>query len=86
MNGRRLAPGEFPSTIGALGRVKVLYETFPGWKCNIAKARTVKELPSEAQNYIARIEKYLGVPVSWVGIGPAREDMAVQGFVRPSDV
>ena len=43
-------------------------------------ARTFEELPVEAQNYINRIEELSGVPVTWIGVGVGRLDMATKGF------
>jgi len=51
-----------------------------GWQCDISKARTFEQLPAAAQTYLKRIEELTGVPVSWVGVGAARDDMATQGF------
>ena len=33
-----------------------------------------------AQAYVRRIEALVGVPVAWVGTGPARTDMVTRGF------
>jgi adenylosuccinate synthase len=75
IRGERLPPGMMPSTLEDLGAVEVEYETLPGWKQPIAKCRSWDDLPSEAQAYIRRIEQLVGVPVSWVGVGPEREAM-----------
>ncbi len=61
-------------------QVKVEYETFPGWKCDISKARLFEDLPPNAQKYLKRVEQLTKVPVSWVGVGAGRLDMATQGF------
>ena len=45
------------------------------WKTSIAKCKTYDDLPAAAQKYIQRIEALVGVPVSWIGTGPAREEM-----------
>lgn len=52
---------------------KPVYETMPGWNCDISHARTFDDLPQQAQNYIARIEELSGVRVSIVAVGPDRE-------------
>jgi adenylosuccinate synthase len=56
-----------------LERVECVYETVPGWKEDISKARTFDELPANAQRYVQRIETETGVPVKWIGVGPERE-------------
>jgi len=30
----------FPASLEVLGKVEVVYETYPGWKCDITKAKT----------------------------------------------
>ncbi|GBG34271.1 Adenylosuccinate synthetase [Hondaea fermentalgiana] len=78
--GERLPAGFMPSTISGLYDVEVVYETLPGWKTSIAEARTFEELPSNAQAYLNRIEELLQVPISWIGVGPGRNQMATKGF------
>jgi adenylosuccinate synthase len=68
-----LKPGQMPSTLDALERVQIDYETMPGWQQSIAECRTYDALPVEAQRYIERIEQLVGVPISWIGVGPGRE-------------
>lgn len=75
LNGKRLAAGAMPSTLAELAAVEVEYETMPGWKADTTACRTWAALPAPAKAYIARIEQLVGVPVSWIGTGPAREAM-----------
>lgn len=56
-----------------LEKVETVYETAPGWKEDISKARSFEELPENAQSYVHRIETEVGVPVKWIGVGPERE-------------
>lgn len=73
LNGERIeAP---PSNVNDLSKIKVIYETMKGWKTCLSKCRKFNELPAEAQNYIKRIEDYLGIPVKWIGVGPSRESI-----------
>ncbi len=46
-----------------------------GWQRDISKVTKAEDLPKEAVDYIRFIEKQVGVPVSWVGTGPANEAM-----------
>jgi adenylosuccinate synthase len=80
IDGKVLPYGYMPSTLAELAKVKVNYETLPGWQCDISGVRDFAKLPIQAQNYCNRIEQLLGVPVSWVGTGPGREQMATKGF------
>jgi adenylosuccinate synthase len=77
LNGQRLSYGQMPSTLAELEAVEVEYETMKGWKTSIAHCRAFDDLPSEAQAYIKRIEELVGCPVSWIGVGVGREDMAI---------
>jgi adenylosuccinate synthase len=80
IDGKRLPLGAMPSTLDDLESVEVVYETMPGWKTSIAHCRDFEELPAEARAYVRRIEKLAGCPVTWIGVGPGREDMATKGF------
>ena len=52
---------------------KPIFETVPGWKCDITKVRTFEDLPQEAKDYIHLLEDLAGVRVSIVTVGPDRE-------------
>lgn len=56
-------------------RVKPQYETLPGWKTSISACKSYDGLPENAKKYIEFIEKQIGVPVEWIGVGPGRESM-----------
>jgi adenylosuccinate synthase len=57
-----------------LDKVEPVYETVPGWKEDISKAKSFEELPVNAQKYVRMIEDAAGVPVKWIGVGPARDE------------
>jgi adenylosuccinate synthase len=63
-----------PAKISALNACKPVYEKMDGWKQDISGARTFAELPRNAQVYIKRIEKIVGVPVSIISVGSGREE------------
>ncbi|HEY4255319.1 MAG TPA: adenylosuccinate synthase [Chlamydiales bacterium] len=63
----------FPATNEELQKAVPIYEKFPGWKSSTRGARHWKELPSNAQNYLRKIEQFLEVPISLVSVGPERE-------------
>jgi adenylosuccinate synthase len=65
----------YPSNLEIIKNVEVEYETFPGWKSDISKARKMDDLPQKAVTLIKRIEELVGVPIKWIGVGPGREDM-----------
>ncbi len=59
-----------------LGLVKPVYETLPGWEKSEG-ARKWEELPKNAQQYLLKIEKLVGVKVSMVSTSPDRNDTIV---------
>ncbi|SCU98439.1 LAMI_0F14642g1_1 [Lachancea mirantina] len=65
----------FPEDLIALGNVDVEYVTLPGWKQDITKITEYEDLPENAKKYLKYIEDFVGVPIEWVGVGPARESM-----------
>lgn len=80
IDGVTLPSGMMPSTLGALSKVEVEYETLKGWKTDISKIKKYEDLPAEAKAYVERVEELCGVPVSWIGTGPGRDDMVSKGF------
>ncbi len=74
-NGRRLE--SFPASLEVLKDVKPVYVTFKGWSEDTSKARSRKDLPAAARTYVEFIEKELGVPATWVGVGAGREGMCL---------
>lgn len=69
--GKELA--SFPADMNVLETVEVVYETLPGWQTSIEAVRKFEDLPPNAQQYVQRVETLLGVPVAWIGVGPARD-------------
>ncbi|MBO4768621.1 MAG: adenylosuccinate synthetase, partial [Bacteroidales bacterium] len=53
--------------------VEPVYTEFKGWKCDLSGIRREEDLPVEFREYIAFMEKYLGVPVKIISLGPDRE-------------
>jgi adenylosuccinate synthase len=50
-----------------------IYEELEGWHEEIDECRSFADLPKQAQAYVRRIEDLVGVPVSVVSVGPARD-------------
>jgi adenylosuccinate synthase len=65
---------EFPNT-PLLEKAEPVYETMPGWKCDIRGIKKYEDLPVECRNYIERIEKETGVRVTMVSNGPSRDEL-----------
>ena len=67
-----------PSLLQELSNVEVVYETLPGWKCDISQCKTFEDLPENAKKYILRVEELLNVKISYIGVGPGRDEMIVR--------
>ncbi len=69
---------EFPVT-SRLDRAKPVFETLPGWKCDIRGITDYNKLPKEARDYVEFIESAIKTPIKMVSTGPKREDIAQRG-------
>ncbi len=63
---------EYPRQQRVLYESRPVYEELPGWAEDISGARSLEDLPQEARDYIAYVEKAAGVPVTMVSVGPQR--------------
>jgi adenylosuccinate synthase len=71
MNGRRMT--SFPQSLAALAACRPVFEEMPGWSEEAIDVDQFDELPADARRYLERIERELGVGVSFISTGPARE-------------
>ena len=55
------------------GDVEPIYEELPGWRCDTSRMTSAEEFPQELRDYIAFIERSVGVPIAVVSVGPDRE-------------
>lgn len=65
---------EFPVT-HLLDKAKPVFETLPGWKCDIRGIKNYEDLPENCRKYIEFIEEHIGYPITMVSNGPARTDI-----------
>ena len=71
---------DITADLSILEKAKPVYKTFPGWVGeNTTGAMSFHDLPKAAQDYIDFIETSLGVPIEYIGVGPARENMIMRG-------
>jgi adenylosuccinate synthase len=68
---------ELPASQSDFHHAKPIYEYLPGWKESISKARSVADLPKNAQEYVKFLEKISGAPMSAIGVGPGRDETIV---------
>ena len=69
-----------PGQQTAFHHAKPVYESMPGWNCDISDCRSFEELPREAQAYVERIEQLCGAPISIVTVGPDRDQTIMRGW------
>lgn len=68
--------GEFthlPALIEDLEGVEPVWARIAGWQEDITRVRSYDELPAQARAYLATIESLTGAPITFIGVGPARE-------------
>jgi adenylosuccinate synthase len=57
---------------------KPVYDTMPGWLKTTVAARTWDDLPFNAREYLKFIESFVGVPISYVSVGPERTQIIMK--------
>jgi len=67
----------FPGNLNVLAECKPIYETLPGWSKNIEDVRSYEDLPSEAKDYIKRIEALVDIPANIISVGPGRDQTII---------
>ncbi len=56
-----------------LHHVRPVYEEFAGWQEDLSRVTSTEKLPRAAREYVSCIAARCGAPVSYVGVGPGRE-------------
>jgi adenylosuccinate synthase len=64
-----------PASADAMDELVPVYEAVPGWGDETVRGhQNVSQLPQAAQDYVAYIEAFIGVPVCLLSVGPDREE------------
>jgi len=66
-----------PADLQTLARCRPVYEILPGWEQDIMNVRQLSRLPLNARRYVDFIADQTGVPVSYVSVGPGRDQSIV---------
>ena len=66
---------DYPADIRVLDRCRPVYKEFKGWSKDITGVRRFASLPSAAQRYVKFIEKFGGVRIKLIGVGPGRQEV-----------
>ena len=57
---------------------EAVYEEVPGWNCDLTHITSEDQFPEALSQYIAYIEKYMGIPVTIISVGPDRNATIVR--------
>ena len=68
----------FP-TPADLDRARPIFETLPGWKCDISAVRCFDDLPSCTRAYVDEIARRIGLPIRLISVGPERDALIDRG-------
>ncbi len=68
---------EMPMTQTDFHHAKPVFEYFDGWTEDITGARTMADLPENAQRYVRALESISGTRFSAIGVGPDRDQTIV---------
>lgn len=52
-----------------------VYEEMEGWLSSTAGIREFSKLPVQAQAYVSRIEALVGTPITYISVGPGRDEI-----------
>ena len=63
---------DYPYDQKVIYQAEPIYETMQGWDEDITSVDKFEDLPSNAQKYIKAIEDFIGVPITFISVGPER--------------
>ena len=69
---------EMPISQSEVHHAKPIFEKMPAWDEDISGCSTFDELPQRAQDYVLRLEELSGTRMSYIGVGPSREQTIVR--------
>jgi adenylosuccinate synthase len=64
---------EMPMTQTGFHHARPVYEFFDGWDEDISSARSLADLPKNAQAYVEALQEMSGASISAIGVGPGRD-------------
>jgi len=66
---------DYPLDTRVLEQAEAVYEAMPGWKESLSAARSLEELPANAQAYSRRISELMKIPTDLISVGAERNDL-----------
>ena len=67
----------FPAVSADLARIKPIYETLPGWKCETLGITEFENLPDNAKSYVRFLSESIGVEIGLISTGPERDQTII---------
>ena len=67
-----------PVIVDRFAECQPVYEELPGWQSSTVGITDYGDLPSNARDYLGRIEELAGVPVDIISTGPDREQTIIK--------
>jgi adenylosuccinate synthase len=67
-----------PVVVDRFAECEPVYEEWPGWQSSTVGITDFGKLPTNARDYLARIEELAGVPVDIISTGPDREQTIIK--------
>ena len=58
-----------------LAKCQPVYKELNGWQEDLSQIRNFAKLPKNAKNYVRFVEKFINVPVGFIGVGPERSQV-----------
>ena len=68
---------DYPYQQSILYNAQPVYETFEGWEEDITSITNFEELPQNAKKYINAIENFIEIPITFISVGPERNQNIV---------
>jgi adenylosuccinate synthase len=68
---------DYPYEQSMLYDAQPVYDTFEGWSEDITSVKKFNDLPENAKKYINAIEEYIQIPITFISVGPERNQNIV---------
>ena len=69
---------DLPADPVMFSKCQPIFEYLSGWQTNITDCKKITDLPRSAREYIDYVSKALSIPVTYISVGPGREQVIVQ--------
>ncbi|MDA9601978.1 adenylosuccinate synthase [Candidatus Actinomarina] len=76
MNGDKVIT-DYPYQQNVFYNADPVYETYAGWSEDITSVRSFDDLPENAKKYITAIEDFIEIPITFISVGPERNQNIV---------